>query len=100
MVTATAKTSALAGGVVVRKTLRQLNLLNGLPVIVVGAVARDRRQPCAETRCIAESVQPAQRLKKGIVDQVIDFAQRYAGQENAVDHAGIEVVEFAESRTI
>jgi len=71
-----------------------------VPVIIVGAIARDRGQPGSEAVEFAQSVQTRQRAQKYILDQVVDFAERNPREQNAVHEAGVAVVQVPEGHTI
>ena len=57
------------------------------------AVAGNHRQPAAERRRIAQAVEPVPGGKEDVLDQIVDVASRHPGQEQAVDDAGVAIVQ-------
>ena len=71
-------------------------LLQGIfvsPVVIVGAISRDLRQPSAERSRISQSGQLAQRRQKHILHQVAHVGPRHARQQDPVHHAEVSFVE-------
>jgi len=63
---------------------------------VGGAVARNGREPTGKLGDFAKGDEPRQSLKKDVLNEVVNVGMRHAGEENAVDHAGIAGVEETE----
>ena len=60
------------------------------------AVAGNHRHPAAERCGIAQAVEPVPGGKEDVLYQIVDVAIRHPGQEQAVDDAGIAIVQARE----
>jgi len=73
---------------------------NRLAEVVICSVPRDGAQPRSEARNIAQRMEPPQRQEENFLDEVIHFARGDSSEKDAVDHAGITVVEAPECGAI
>ena len=65
-------------------------------VKIGGAVAGDGGEPSGEAGDFAKSAEARQGLEEDVVDEIVNVGEGHAGEENAVDHAGVAGVEHAE----
>ncbi len=77
-------------------------LLEPAPVTVEsdGKAARDRRDPGAERPGVAEISKLSERMEKDLLHEIVRFLRRDAGQQNAVDHRRVPLVQTRERRTV
>jgi hypothetical protein len=69
-------------------------------VKVGGAVASNGREPAGKFGNLAKSVEARKGLEKNVLDEVVHVGVSNAGEENAVDHAGVAGIEKAEGGTV
>ena len=58
-------------------------------------IPRDRAKPGTEARSFTQVTKTGKRAQKDILNQVFHFARVHSTQEDAVDHAGVTLVELA-----
>jgi len=67
---------------------------------IYGAIASDGSEPSGEAGDFTESVEARQGLKKDVLHEIVDLGEGNAGEENAVDHAGVAGVQKTEGGAI
>src|SRR5207253_3017240 len=87
-------------GMILIHRLRDLFIRNRLTEVIVRAIPRNRPQPGSETRNLTQAMKLTQGQKKNFLNKVIHFARRNASEQDAVDHAGVAVVETPERGSI
>src|SRR5688500_20258738 len=61
------------------------------------AVARNHRDPWSKRRPIAQCVQLLERMKKDVLNQIVDFSARNTSEKDAVDEWRVKTVKPPES---
>ena len=77
--------------------------LGGLPAgaeVIDGFGAGDGCEPAAEGRLLTKAGQAAHGSEEDILKEVFGVGRRDAGEQDAVDHAGVALVEFAEGGAV
>ena len=75
-------------------------MLDPSPVMIDGATARDRADPCAERGGLTKLIEALHRLKKNLLHSIVGIGRRDSAQQNAVNGARVPAVESAERLTV
>ena len=69
-------------------------------MVVVRAVARNRREPAAKGRRVAQGAEPPEREQEDVLHQVVHLAARHASQQDAVYAAPVAAIKLAEGGAV